>query len=58
VVLLQAATTEAQVEGIVKGYERLVKSGPEGMGGSYQALAIVSKGLPAPVGFDASAAVE
>ena len=39
--LFQAATSEAHVEGLAKSYERLVKAGLEGMGSSYQALAIV-----------------
>ena len=53
--LFQAAISEAQVEGLAKSYQRLVSHGPEGMGSSYQALAIVSKGLPAPVGFEGTA---
>jgi hypothetical protein len=36
----------------VSAYQRLTDMGPGGMGGSYLALAITSKGLGAPVGFE------
>lgn len=39
----------------MSGYQRLTDMGPGGMGGSYLALAITSKGLGTPVGFDQAA---
>jgi hypothetical protein len=48
---VQTATPQ-QAEDLVSGYKRLVDTGPGGMGGSYLALAITSRGLGAPVGFD------
>jgi hypothetical protein len=43
--------TPAQVEALVSGYRRLVEGGPEGMGETYQAMAIIPQGAPPPVGF-------
>jgi len=46
---LQGAT-QAQGEALLAGYQRLV--GEDAMGSTYKALAIMQRGLPAPVGFE------
>ena len=56
--LAAAAQSEAQVEALRAAYERLVGAGPEGMGQTYQAMAIVARGMPAPVGFGGGAGEE
>lgn len=48
---VQTATPK-QAEDLASGYKRLVDTGPGGMGGNYLALAITSRGLGTPVGFD------
>eukprot|EP00879_Flechtneria_rotunda_P019374 GHRR01020349.1.p1 GENE.GHRR01020349.1~~GHRR01020349.1.p1 ORF type:complete len:241 (+),score=78.13 GHRR01020349.1:408-1130(+) len=48
--LAQAASPQ-QIEALVQGYHRLVDKGAGGMGASYKALAIVNKGVKAPIGF-------
>jgi SAM-dependent MidA family methyltransferase len=54
--LAGAATEAAQVAALQAAYDRLVGGGAEGMGESYQALAITGPGLPPPVGFEGAAA--
>ena len=57
--LVENASSEAQADELVQGCERLVGDGagdPEsgvapGMGSRYKAIAMVSRGLPKPVGF-------
>jgi hypothetical protein len=50
---VQGATPK-QAEDLISGYKRLTDTGPGGMGGSYLALAVTSKGVGAPVGFEQS----
>ncbi len=53
--LAQAAGSEAAVAALQAAYDRLVGGGPQGMGETYQALAIMQGGLPPPVGFEGAA---
>lgn len=50
--LAGACTTAEQAAALQAAYDRLVGFGEGGMGQTYQALAIVSRGLQAPVGFE------
>jgi NADH dehydrogenase [ubiquinone] 1 alpha subcomplex assembly factor 7 len=50
---LKQAGTPGQAQALQQQYERLVGEGAEGMGTTYQAMAIVQAGLPAPPAFDA-----
>jgi hypothetical protein len=52
--LCSQGATPKQAEELVSGYKRLTDTGPGGMGGSYLALAVTSKGVGAPVGFEQS----
>lgn len=54
--LAGAARSEAQARAVAAAYERLVGEGQEGMGRTYQAMAITQRGLPAPVGFEGATA--
>jgi SAM-dependent MidA family methyltransferase len=49
---LQQAGTPGQAQALQQQYERLVGEGTEGMGRTYQALAIVQEGLPVPPAFE------
>lgn len=52
--LAKVATPE-QAKALEASFMRLVGDGPEAMGASYRAMAIVQEGLPAPVGFEVMA---
>jgi NADH dehydrogenase [ubiquinone] 1 alpha subcomplex assembly factor 7 len=54
---LAAAGTAQQAEALKQQYERLVGESSEGMGRTYQAMAIVHKDLPAPPAFEGDVAV-
>ncbi|KAF8068163.1 midA [Scenedesmus sp. PABB004] len=49
---LAQSATPAQAEALVSGYRRLVDTGPGGMGGAYQAMAITARGAATPAGFE------
>lgn len=49
---LTEAATPNQAEELISGYQRLVDTGPGGMGASYLAMAVVYKGAGVPVGFE------
>ncbi len=53
---LAAAGTVQQAEALKQQYERLVGEGAEGMGRTYQAMAIVHKDLAAPPAFEGDGA--
>jgi SAM-dependent MidA family methyltransferase len=53
--LADGARSAEAVAAVQAAFDRLVGSGPEGMGATYQAMAIVQRGLPPPVGFDVAA---
>lgn len=50
--LVSQAASPKQAEELISGYQRLVDTGPGGMGASYLAMAVVHKGTGVPVGFE------